>query len=159
MNELGPLIHSFWYLLRGAGMTVLMAASAVVPATFLGILLALSSVFGSRLMRSAIVGYLFLVRGIPLLVLLTFVYYLMPLTGIDLPRINPPSAGPEAVRRGRGSLERLNLTGGNRKTARVPVSIKLIRPQNYGAVVKTLLATRSSEDDPRVLRFFNGFCL
>ena len=73
--------------------------------------------------------------------------------------ITPPSAGPEAVRRGRGSLERLNLTGGNRKTARVPVSIKLIRPQNYGAVVKTLLATRSSEDDPRVLRFFNGFCL
>src|SRR6202022_2050089 len=27
----------------------------------------------------------FLIRGIPLLVLLTFVYYLMPLTGIDLP--------------------------------------------------------------------------
>ena len=29
--------------------------------------------------------YLFLIRGIPLLVLLTFAYYLLPLTGIDLP--------------------------------------------------------------------------
>ena len=30
-------------------------------------------------------GYLFIIRGIPLLVLLTFTYYLLPLTGIDLP--------------------------------------------------------------------------
>jgi ABC-type amino acid transport system permease subunit len=41
-------------------------------------LLSLLHVFGGRLVRSAIVGYLFLIRGIPLLVLLTFVYYLMP---------------------------------------------------------------------------------
>jgi His/Glu/Gln/Arg/opine family amino acid ABC transporter permease subunit len=85
MKELGPLIHSFWYLLRGAGMTVLMATSAMVPATLLGVLLALLQVFGGWLLRSAILGYLFLIRGIPLLVLLTFVYYLLPLTGIDLP--------------------------------------------------------------------------
>jgi polar amino acid transport system permease protein len=85
MKEFGPLIHSFWYLLRGAGMTVLMATSAALPATILGVLLSLLHVFGGRLLRSAILGYLFLIRGIPLLVLLTFVYYLMPLTGIDLP--------------------------------------------------------------------------
>ena len=85
MNEFGPLIHSFWYLLRGAAMTVLMATSAAVPATIFGVLLALLHIFGGRLMRSAILGYLFLLRGIPLLVLLTFVYYLMPLSGIDLP--------------------------------------------------------------------------
>ena len=97
MKEFGPLIHSFWYLLRGAGMTVLMAASAVVPATLLGILLALMHVFGGRLLRSALLGYLFLIRGIPLLVLLTFVYYLMPLTGIDLPPFCAHSAKrPEA---------------------------------------------------------------
>ena len=85
MNEFAPLIHNFWYLLRGATMTVLMATSSVVPATILGVLLALLNIFGGRLMRSAMLGYLFLIRGIPLLVLLTFVYYLMPLTGIDLP--------------------------------------------------------------------------
>src|SRR5689334_1914156 len=85
MKEFAPLLHGYWYLFRGAGMTLLMAASSVVPATILGILLALAQVFGGYLVRSAVVGYLFLMRGIPLLVLLTFTYYLLPLTGIDLP--------------------------------------------------------------------------
>jgi His/Glu/Gln/Arg/opine family amino acid ABC transporter permease subunit len=80
-----PLLHSYWYLLRGAGMTLLMASTAVVPATLLGILLALAQIFGYRVIRAAIIGYIFIIRGIPLLVLLTFVYYLLPLTGIDLP--------------------------------------------------------------------------
>src|SRR5437763_12066195 len=85
MNNFNPLIHSFPYLLRGAGMTVLMAATAVVPATIFGLVLALLQVFGNRVLRAAVVAYLFLIRGIPLLVLLTFAYYLLPLTGIDLP--------------------------------------------------------------------------
>ena len=59
--------------------------SSILPATACGILLALAQVFGNRFARSAVVGYLFIVRGIPLLVLLTFTYYLLPLTGIDLP--------------------------------------------------------------------------
>ena len=73
MKEFAPLLHGYWYLFRGAGMTLLMAASAIVPATLCGIL------------RSLVVAYLFIIRGIPLLVLLTFTYYLLPLTGIDLP--------------------------------------------------------------------------
>ncbi len=85
MKEFAPLLNGYWYLLRGAGMTLLMASAAVMPATIFGILLALSQVFGNRFARSAVVGYLFIVRGIPLLVLLTFTYYLLPLTGIDLP--------------------------------------------------------------------------
>jgi polar amino acid transport system permease protein len=80
-----PLLHSYWYLLRGAGMTLLVSAAAVVPATVLGVVLALLQIFGGRVVRGAVVVYLFIVRGIPLLVLLTFVYYLLPLTGIDLP--------------------------------------------------------------------------
>ena len=66
-------------------MTLLMATAAVIPATMLGVGLALAQLFGSRTARSAVLAYIFLVRGIPLLVLLTFVYYLLPLTGIDLP--------------------------------------------------------------------------
>jgi hypothetical protein len=34
---------------------------------------------------------------------------------------------------------------------------KILRPQNRGAVIQTLAATTSSEDDPRSLRFSNGF--
>jgi His/Glu/Gln/Arg/opine family amino acid ABC transporter permease subunit len=85
MKLFAPLLHSYWYLLRGGGMTLLMAVAAVVPATVLGVVLALIQIFGSRAARSAVVFYTFIIRGIPLLVLLTFVYYLLPLTGIDLP--------------------------------------------------------------------------
>jgi polar amino acid transport system permease protein len=85
MKTFAPLLHSYWYLFRGAGMTLLMAGVAVVPATALGVALALARIFGGRISRVAIDTYLFLIRGIPLLVLLTFVYYLLPLTGIDLP--------------------------------------------------------------------------
>jgi His/Glu/Gln/Arg/opine family amino acid ABC transporter permease subunit len=85
MKLFAPLLHSYWYLLRGGGMTLLMAVAAVVPATVLGVVLALIQIFGSRAARSAVVFYIFIIRGIPLLVLLTFVYYLLPLTGIDLP--------------------------------------------------------------------------
>jgi His/Glu/Gln/Arg/opine family amino acid ABC transporter permease subunit len=85
VKTFAPLIHSYWYLFRGAGMTLLMASAAVVPATLFGILLALFQVFGGYVARGAVLGYLFVMRGVPLLVLLTFVYYLLPLTGIDLP--------------------------------------------------------------------------
>jgi His/Glu/Gln/Arg/opine family amino acid ABC transporter permease subunit len=85
IKTFAPLLHSYWYLFRGAGMTLLMAGTAVVPATLLGVMLALAQMFGRRTTRAAVVGYIFLIRGIPLLVLLTFVYYLLPLTGIDLP--------------------------------------------------------------------------
>lgn len=85
MKTFAPLLHSYWYLFRGAGMTMLVAAAAVIPATVLGIVLALLQIFGGRIVRAGVVAYLFLMRGIPLLVLLTFAYYLLPLTGIDLP--------------------------------------------------------------------------
>ncbi len=85
MKTFAPLIHSYWYLLRGAGMTLLMAGTSVVPAAALGMMLALGQIFGGRIARASIVSYVFVMRGIPLLVLLTFVYYLLPLTGIDLP--------------------------------------------------------------------------
>lgn len=85
MKTFAPLLHSYWYLFRGAGMTLLMASASVVPATFAGILLALAQVFGRPATRGAVRVYLFVMRGIPLLVWLTFTYYLLPLTGIDLP--------------------------------------------------------------------------
>ena len=85
MKEFAPLLNGYWYLFRGAGMTVLIAASAVVPATDLRCSARPRAGLGNRFARSAVVGYLFIVRGIPLLVLLTFTYYLLPLTGIDLP--------------------------------------------------------------------------
>ena len=56
MKEFAPLLHSYWYLLRGAEMTLLMAVVAVVPATLLGILLALLQLFGKRFARAAVLA-------------------------------------------------------------------------------------------------------
>ena len=56
MKTFAPLLHSYWYLFRGAGMTVLMATAAVVPATLLGVVLALAQLFGNRVTRSAVMG-------------------------------------------------------------------------------------------------------
>jgi His/Glu/Gln/Arg/opine family amino acid ABC transporter permease subunit len=85
MTMFTPLTHSLWYLMRGAGMTMLMAGTSLLPALILGMLLALVQVFGGRTSRVAVQCYLFFMRGIPLLVLLTFAYYLLPLAGVDLP--------------------------------------------------------------------------
>src|SRR5207244_10770665 len=68
-----------------ARIAVRLAAIAALPATLLGIVVALLQVLRGRPVNSARLGYLFLIRGSPLLVLLTFVYYLLPLTGIALP--------------------------------------------------------------------------
>jgi len=51
MKEFAPLLHGYWYMFRGAGMTVLMAGVAVLPATLCGIVLALAQVFGITVMR------------------------------------------------------------------------------------------------------------
>ena len=79
-----PVLTSFPYLLKGAGMTLLMAATAIVPSTMLGFALAFLHIFGGSAIRTVILVYLFVVRGIPLLVLIFFMYYVLPYAGIDL---------------------------------------------------------------------------
>ncbi len=72
------------YLLRGAGMTVLLSVAAAVPATLAGLCMALAR-RRTPWLGSLLDGWLFLMRGIPLIVLLVFVYFLLPRTGLDLP--------------------------------------------------------------------------
>jgi His/Glu/Gln/Arg/opine family amino acid ABC transporter permease subunit len=79
------LIENFGYLLRGAVMTVGLAAATIVPSAVIGMLLALAKVFGGIAVRAAVDVYLYLIRGVPLLVLLFFTYYALPYSGIDLP--------------------------------------------------------------------------
>ena len=44
--------------------------------------------------------------------------------------------------------------GGNRN-----LSQEIFRPQNCGAVAQTLPATGRAQNDPRLLQFYNGFCV
>jgi His/Glu/Gln/Arg/opine family amino acid ABC transporter permease subunit len=79
------LIENFGYLLRGAVMTVALATATVVPSAVIGMVLALAKVFGGIAVRAAAEVYLYVIRGVPLLVLLFFMYYALPYSGIDLP--------------------------------------------------------------------------
>jgi His/Glu/Gln/Arg/opine family amino acid ABC transporter permease subunit len=79
------LIENFGYLLRGTVMTVSLAAATVVPSALIGMVLALAKIFGAIAVRIAVEFYLYVVRGVPLLVLLFFMYFALPYSGIDLP--------------------------------------------------------------------------
>lgn len=78
------LFHNFLYLLRGAEFTLVLSVGSVALSTFIGIAGALLHVFGALPIRIFVEVYLFLARGIPLLILLFAMYYMLPYVGIDL---------------------------------------------------------------------------
>jgi len=82
---LDVLIGNLGYLLRGAVVTVGLAAATVVPSAVIGMVLALAKVFGGMGVRAVVDVYLYVIRGVPLLVLLFFMYYALPYSGIDMP--------------------------------------------------------------------------
>ena len=78
------LIDNFWYLVRGAEITVVLSIGTLVPSTVIGVIVALLKVFGGRLFGALVDVYLYVVRGVPLLVLLFFMYFGLPYSGINL---------------------------------------------------------------------------
>jgi His/Glu/Gln/Arg/opine family amino acid ABC transporter permease subunit len=78
------VVNNWPLLAAGAGQTLLLTLASAVLATALGFVLALLQVFGDRVSRVAIEVYLYLIRGIPLLVLLFAMYYVLPYVGLTL---------------------------------------------------------------------------
>ncbi|MBI3706959.1 MAG: amino acid ABC transporter permease [Proteobacteria bacterium] len=81
---LDVLTRNFWLLLQGAESTLLLSAATAVFASAIGVAAAMLRVFGRLPFRLAVDLYLYIVRGIPLLLLLFFMYYGLPYTGIDI---------------------------------------------------------------------------
>ncbi len=75
----------FFYLLRGAVQTIEISAASIVMSSIIGVIAALLQIFGNAPVRSAVVAYTFFNRGVPLLVLLFTMYFVLPYAGIDLP--------------------------------------------------------------------------
>ncbi len=72
------------FLLAGIGLTVGLSVVAIGVSVLLGVLLALSALSNSRPLRLVSRGYVEVFRAIPLLVLLLWVYYGLPmLTGLQ----------------------------------------------------------------------------
>jgi His/Glu/Gln/Arg/opine family amino acid ABC transporter permease subunit len=69
-------------LMRGVGVTLLLTALAGIVATVCGLALACVQLFGGRVVRIIAETWLYVVRGVPLLVLLFAMYYALPYAGI-----------------------------------------------------------------------------
>lgn len=70
------------YLLNGAVKTVILALAGVTTGTLLGMALGIFSVMAPSPIRWCITAYVFVVRGIPVLVWMFLAYYLLPAMGI-----------------------------------------------------------------------------
>ncbi len=77
-------IESFPTLLKGAVLTVQLTVISVVLGLIIGLIGALGRVSRNRLLRGVTICYITLMRAVPLLLTLMFLYYGLPSAGIDL---------------------------------------------------------------------------
>ena len=75
------LIGSLPYLLQGAAVTLLLSIVVVGLGTLLGAALGILAVVGGRVIRSLITTYIFVLRGVPVLVVMFLGYYIFPAIG------------------------------------------------------------------------------
>jgi len=71
-------------LLQGVGLTILVTLGSLALSTALGLLWALMRVSGIRALSGLSAGLINLIRGIPIIVLLFYLYFVMPDFGIAL---------------------------------------------------------------------------
>jgi polar amino acid transport system substrate-binding protein len=79
-----PLARILETLLQGAELTILIAVLGFLLAMLLGLPIALMRLYGSWPLRLFAVSYVEFFRGIPVLLLLFFLYYGMPAYGLEL---------------------------------------------------------------------------
>jgi polar amino acid transport system permease protein len=75
---------------KGVSVTLQLAVLAAIVATAMGLALAFAQVFGGMVLRLVAEAYLYIARGVPLLVLLFGMYYALPYAGI---MVEPMSGG------------------------------------------------------------------
>jgi len=81
------LISNLPYLLKGALRTFWMAAVFVTAGSIVGVLFGSLAAMGPRWVGALITVYVFVIRGIPILVLMFIAYYAPPALGIRMPDI------------------------------------------------------------------------
>ncbi|KZD09744.1 amino acid ABC transporter permease [Oceanibaculum pacificum] len=84
------LIANGHLLLAGAVVTLYLSAGAAAMAAVLGAGLALLQLFAFWPLRLLVEAYLYIMRGVPLLVLLFAMYYMLPYAGVN---VNPTAGG------------------------------------------------------------------
>src|SRR5579885_2795570 len=79
---LNILASNLPYLLQGAAMTLWLSLAVVGLGTLLGIAIGVVATMPSRLAQAAITAYIFLLRGVPVLVVMFLGYYAFPAFGL-----------------------------------------------------------------------------
>src|SRR6218665_4103880 len=76
-------------LLQGAKLTVLVTLGSLLISTLLGLVWAAMRVSGIGLLAKVSAGVVNLLLGIPIIVLLFFIYFVMPDFGVSLTALHP----------------------------------------------------------------------
>src|SRR3984893_852650 len=77
-------------LLQGVGLTILVTLGSLVLSTLLGLFWALMRVSGVRALSGVSAGLINLIRGIPIIVLVFYLYFVMPDFCMTLPALQAP---------------------------------------------------------------------
>ncbi len=91
--KLQIIIHALPYLLRAAATTVWFSLAGIALGTVIGTLVCVARVSGRRVAARLGALYVSFFRGVPLLVQLLLIYYLLPVIGINVPAIVAAIAG------------------------------------------------------------------
>ena len=78
------LVRSFPMLMRGVGNTILLGCVSIVFGGIAGLFVCLVRLYGPRPVRLLAIGYIDILRAMPILVLLILIYYALPFVGIRL---------------------------------------------------------------------------
>ena len=147
-------------LLQGVGLTIVVTLGSLILSTILGLVWALLRVSGVRALAGLSAGLINLIRGIPIIVLLFYLYFVMPDFGIALTALQAAilglglaysayqaenfRAGIEAI--DRGQIEAAQAIGmGWWLTMRrviLPQAVRIVLPP-YGNIMIMLLKDSS----------------
>lgn len=78
------LVRSFPILMRGLSNTLLLGISSIFWGTAAGLMICLCRLYAPRPVRWMAIGYIDILRSLPILVVLILIYYALPFVGISL---------------------------------------------------------------------------
>lgn len=78
------LVSSFPYLMKAAVTTLWLSVLCIVLGTVVGTAVGIVGVRGPKVLRSVVTTYVFVVRGIPVLVLMFMAYFSLPMVGVNV---------------------------------------------------------------------------
>ena len=78
-------LDSIWILIQAAGMTVVLAFLSFPIAMALGLAIAVGRLYGPNWLRPMLIGYVEFVRGTPVMLQLYFIFFFLPVIGVNVP--------------------------------------------------------------------------